>query len=66
MSRIEQEILDETKRLSMITTGNVSSTVSDDAINSGADMTVSGGQVYAFSSGNDGLDANGDMYIKVV
>ncbi len=47
-----------------ITAGNVSGTASDDAINSGGDMTISGGKVYAFSSDNDGLDANGDMYVK--
>ena len=54
----------EAKGAITITAGNVSSSASDDAINSGSDMTISGGQVYAFSSGNDGLDANGDMFIK--
>lgn len=54
----------EAKGAITITAGNVSSSASDDAINSGTDMTISGGQIYAFSSGNDGLDANGDMYVK--
>lgn len=54
----------EAKGTITITAGTVSSTASDDAVNSGSDMTISGGQVYAFSSGNDGLDANGDMYVK--
>ncbi len=54
----------EAKGAITVTAGNVSATASDDAVNSGEDMTVSGGEVYAFSSGNDGLDANGDMYVK--
>lgn len=54
----------EAKGAITITAGNVSSSASDDAINSGTDMTISGGQIYAFSSGNDGLDTNGDMYVK--
>lgn len=54
----------EAKGAITITAGNVSSSASDDAINSGTDMTISGGQIYAFSSGNDGLDANRDMYVK--
>ncbi len=36
----------------------------DDAINSGADLTISGGRVYAHGSNNDGIDANGNCYIK--
>lgn len=47
-----------------ISAGSINATSSDDAVNSGSDMTVTGGNVYAFSSGNDGLDANGNMYIK--
>ena len=27
-------------------------------------MTISGGSVYAYSTGNDGIDANGNCYIK--
>jgi len=37
---------------------------SDDAINSGGNLTISGGLVCAYSQGNDGLDANGNCYIK--
>lgn len=54
----------EAKGAITITAGNVSSTASDDALNSGTDMTINGGQIYALSSGNDGLDANRDMYVK--
>ncbi len=54
----------EAKGKISITAGSVSSTSSDDAINSGSDMSVSGGSVYALSTGNDGLDANGNLYIS--
>lgn len=54
----------ESKGSITIYAGNISATSGDDAINSGSDMTVTGGNIYAFSSGNDGLDANGNMYIK--
>ena len=48
---------------------------SDDAINASynddtkslsnaGDLTISGGYVYARSTGNDGIDANGNVYIK--
>lgn len=54
----------EAKGTISISAGKVSANSSDDAINSGSDMTISGGEVYAISSGNDGLDANGNMYVK--
>ena len=55
--------------------GQVTVNAADDAINasykdankgtSGAgDLTISGGYVYARSTGNDGIDANGNVYIK--
>lgn len=65
----------ESKTNINITGGQVTVNASDDAINasysddtkgtSGAgDLTVSGGYVYARSTGNDGIDANGNCYIK--
>ena len=36
----------------------------DDAINSGGDLTINDGYVYARATNNDGLDANGNCYIK--
>jgi len=36
----------------------------DDAINSAQDLTISGGYVYAHATNNDGIDANGNCYIK--
>ena len=65
----------ESKTSINITGGQVTVNASDDAINasynddtkgtSGAgDLTISGGAVYARSTGNDGIDANGNVYIK--
>ena len=36
----------------------------DDAINSAQDLTISDGYVYARSTSNDGLDANGNCYLN--
>ena len=54
----------ESKGAMTITGGHVFAQAEDDAINSGGDMTISGGYVGAYSTGNDGLDANGNCYIK--
>jgi hypothetical protein len=42
----------------------VASYAYDDAINSKSTMTISGGYVYAHGQHNDGLDANGNCYVK--
>ena len=55
--------------------GQVTVNATDDAINSSysddtkslstaGDLTISGGYVYARSTGNDGIDTNGNCYIK--
>ena len=54
----------ESKSTLEITGGYVYAESSDDAINSASDFTISGGYVMGNSSGNDGLDANGNFYIK--
>lgn len=54
----------ESKATLTITGGKIYAQSSDDAINSAGDMTISGGYVCAYSTGNDGLDANGNCYIK--
>jgi len=54
----------ESKGKIYITGGVINATSSDDAINSSSTMTISGGAVYAYSTGNDGLDANGNLIIK--
>lgn len=47
-----------------ITGGHVTVNSYDDAINSGQDITISGGYVFARSTNNDGIDANGNCYVK--
>ena len=65
----------ESKTNINITGGQVTVNAVDDAINSSysdatkgtsgaGDLTISGGYVYARSTGNDGIDANGNCYIK--
>lgn len=54
----------ESKSTIEITDGYIYAESSDDAINSASDFTISGGYVMGNSSGNDGLDANGNFYIK--
>ena len=54
----------ETKKEMNITGGEVACYAYDDAINSKSTMTISGGYVYAQGQNNDGLDANGNCYIK--
>ena len=54
----------ETKSTLDISGGYVYAYSGDDAINSSSTMTITGGYVMANSSGNDGLDANGNCYIK--
>ena len=61
----------ESKTSIDITGGQVTVNATDDAINASystsggtGNLTISGGYVYARSSGNDGIDANGNCYIK--
>jgi hypothetical protein len=65
----------ESKTSIDITGGQVTVNASDDAINASynddtkslsyaGNLTISGGYVYARSTGNDGIDANGNVYIK--
>ena len=65
----------ESKTCIDMTGGQVTVNASDDAINASyndntkslsnaGDLTISGGYVYARSTGNDGIDANGNVYIK--
>lgn len=62
----------ESKHSIEITGGQLTVDATDDAINASyetstggtGDITVSGGMVYARSTGNDGMDSNGNCYIK--
>ena len=54
----------ESKGALNITGGQVIVNAYDDAINAAQDLTISSGYVYARSTNNDGIDANGNCYIK--
>jgi len=54
----------ESKATLDISGGEVCVNAYDDAINSASTMTISGGMVYARATNNDGLDANGNCFIK--
>ena len=54
----------ETKSTMNVTGGEVACYTYDDALNSSGDMTISGGNIYAQARNNDGIDANGNCYIK--
>ena len=47
-----------------ITGGTLYAKAKDDAINSGGEMAITGGRVCAWSTGNDGLDANGNLFLE--
>lgn len=54
----------ESKNYLNITGGYITINAYDDAINSGQDMTISAGYIYARTTNNDGIDSNGDLYIQ--
>lgn len=54
----------EAKGTMTITGGTTEVYAYDDAFNSAYDLTISGGNVYAFSVNNDGIDSNRNLYIK--
>lgn len=54
----------ESKSTITISGGELYAQAKDDAINSGDDLIISGGYVCAYSTGNDGIDANGNCYIQ--
>ena len=54
----------ESKNYLNITGGEIYVNAYDDGINSAQDMTISGGYVYSRSNNNDGIDANGNVYLN--
>lgn len=54
----------ESKSYLNINGGHITVNSYDDAINSAQELTISGGYVYARATNNDGIDANGNCYIK--
>ena len=53
----------EAKGTIVITDGSVYSYSKDDGMNAGSHFLLSGGTVYAQSTGNDGIDANGNCFL---
>lgn len=54
----------ESDSILVVSGGEIYVKAVDDAINAGDDLTISGGMVCAYSTGNDGIDANGNCYIQ--
>lgn len=54
----------ESKSTITISGGSVASLAYDDAINSASHLYLKGGVTYVYSTGNDGLDANGNVYVQ--
>ena len=54
----------ESKNYLNISGGEIYVNAYDDGINSAQDMTISGGYIYSRSSNNDGIDANGNVYLN--
>ena len=54
----------ESKSTLDITGGEIIVNSYDDALNSASTLTISGGYIYARAANNDGIDANGNCYIK--
>lgn len=54
----------ESKNYLNITGDEIYINAYDDGINSAQDMTITGGYVYSHSNNNDGIDANGNIYLN--
>ncbi len=54
----------ESKAELTVNDGTVVVNAYDDAINSGSNMYINGGNITVVASNNDGLDSNGNMYIN--
>lgn len=46
--------------------GTIGVSAYDDAFNASKNITITGGNVYAYGSGNDGIDSNTEQLILVV
>lgn len=54
----------ESKSAMTIHGGVIEATTYDDALNAATNITLNGGSVYAYSSGNDAIDSNGTMNLN--
>lgn len=53
----------ESKDVMTITGGTIEVSAYDDCLNATNNITISGGNIYCYSSGNDGIDSNGTLTI---
>ncbi|MBO4263986.1 MAG: carbohydrate-binding domain-containing protein [Bacteroidales bacterium] len=54
----------EAKKVITISGGDTHISSTDDAMNGGTDITISGGRLYALATGNDAVDSNGTLHIS--
>lgn len=54
----------ESKATLTINGGNIEVSAYDDALNASDHIAITGGNLYAYSSGNDGIDSNGTLTIS--
>ena len=54
----------ESKNYLNVTGGEIYVNAYDDGINSAQDMTITDGYIYSHSNNNDGIDANGNIYLN--
>lgn len=54
----------ESKKILTVSGGETAVQSPDDAVNAATSIVVSGGYLYAYSSGNDGIDSNGSISIS--
>lgn len=54
----------ESKKTLIINGGIIDLQCYDDCINSGGDLYINGGYIYALSSGNDSIDSNSNIYMS--
>ena len=54
----------ESKKTITVNGGKINVLAYDDAINAAESVTVAGGEIYSLSVHNDGIDSNGDIFIK--
>ena len=53
----------ESKSVMTINNGDFEINTVDDCINSGTALVINGGNIYCYSSGNDGIDSNGTLTV---
>lgn len=53
----------ESKSVMTINGGNIAVYAYDDCLNASSNITINGGEIYCYSSGNDGIDSNGTLTI---